>query len=158
MGRRDHRPLRRLIAVVAIAAAVATGCGDEDRELVAVETAGPSPVPGDVLWCEPGDIIADLSFTPALPPSVEVLPMDLDEVDLAAATYVRTVFADHPAADAIRTVQYDGGPTGSVVLNWPDVVSGGDGELRPGGWLTVSLIDGEWTISGYTVCNGFAFG
>ena len=87
-----------------------------------------------------------------------MLPMDLEEVDLKAAAYVRTVFADHPAADAERLVQYAGGPTGAVVLAWPDILVDDIREFLPGGWLTVGLVDGEWTITGYTTCNRFAFG
>ena len=134
----------------------AGACGNGDRELVAFAVAGENPV-ANTLWCEPGDLVADLNPTSSFPPNIEVRALDEGEARQRATDFVETVFSDNPAASAQQRLVHDGGPTAAMVLSWPDATDA-NGAALPGGWLTFALVESEWTITGYTVCNRFAFG
>ena len=148
--------MRRATLAVLAAGAIAAGCGGGDGgdELVAVAVTGHNPVDG-VLWCEPDDVVADLTSARSFPPNVDAPPLPEAEADQKAEDFVQMLFARGPAATAGRHLEHDGGPVATVTLTWPD--ERGD-RARAGGWLTFELVDGAWTVTGYTVCNRFAFG
>ncbi len=140
----------RVLVVVAVVAAGA--CGSDDPDLVAFTVAGDNPVDG-TLWCPPGDIVADLTSTTAVPPNISVPALPEDEAEQKAEAFIDLLFADRPAASADRRLDHDGGPNATMALFWP-----GRAEPRAGGWLTFALVEGDWAVTGYTVCNRFAFG
>ena len=145
------RPILALLAATAIAG----GCGaDDDPDRVAFSVAGDNPV-DDTLWCEPDDIVADLTSTTAFPPTIEVPALGETEADQKPEAFVGMLFAGAPAANAGRRLDHPGGPVATVALSWPETESD---DPQFGGWLTFRLVDGDWTVTGYTACNRFAFG
>ncbi|MEM9466416.1 MAG: hypothetical protein AAGA90_13665 [Actinomycetota bacterium] len=140
-----------VIAVTAVALSGLAACGGGDDDLVAFAVAGDNPVDG-TLWCEPGDIVADLTATTSFPPNIEVPALVDDEAQRKTDDFIAMLFPQSPAADAARRLDHDGGPVATMTLGWRDEPD------RAGGWLTFELVEGEWTVTGYTVCNRFAFG